>query len=246
MKTAVEFEAIDARQAGMMKRILRAAGITCLLCLTIVPRGPVAGEAPGKKGAVDPDALYLYYLHGAIIEEKGRRPVSERWGIYEYEKILDTFREKGFIVDSEARPSGTDPERYARKLADRIRAAIASGVPPERITVVGASKGAIIAMLTSTFLQAKEVGFVTIAACNDWVFDNIEFDLHGRILSIYEESDGRNGSCREEYFRRSHGISRFEEIMVSTGLGHGVLYRPIDEWVAPAVEWARAPLRSSP
>jgi hypothetical protein len=229
-----------------MKRVLRVAGIASLLWFALAPHGTVAGPAPEKSTTEDPAPLYLYYLHGAIIEEKGIRPVSEQWGVYEYEKILDAFREKGFIVDSEARPSGTDPVRYARKLAERIRASIESGVSPQRITVVGASKGAIIAMLTSTYLKEQEVGFVTIAACNDWVFANIDFDLHGRILSIYEESDVRNGSCRDEYFRRSHGISRFEEIKVSTGLGHGVLYRPIDEWVGPSVDWARAPLLSTP
>jgi len=229
-----------------MKRVLRVAGIVCLVGFALALHGAHEGAAAETKRAIDPDALYLYYLHGAIVEEKGIRPVSEQWGVYEYEKILETFREEGFVVDSEARPSGTDPVRYARKLAERIRASIDSGVAAERITVVGASKGAIIAMLTSTYLEEQEVGFVTVAACNDWVFDNIDFDLHGRILSIYEESDERNGSCREEYLRRSHGISRFEEIMVSTGLGHGVLYRPIDEWVGPSVDWARAPLRTSP
>ena len=82
------------------------------------------------------------------------------------------------------------------------------------------------------------MNFVTIAACNTYVFENIDFNLYGNILSIYEESDARNGSCQEEYFERSEGINQYREIMVNTGLGHGVLYQPLKEWVVPSLDWA--------
>ena len=67
----------------------------------------------------------------------------------------------------------------------------------------------------------------------------MDIDLYGNILSIYEESDTRNGSCEAEYFKRSTGIGKFKEVNLNTGLHHGVLYRPIDEWVVPTVNWAK-------
>ena len=55
---------------------------------------------------IDPQAHYLFYLHGRIVEE-GRRPTSPQFGVYEYDKILETFRARGFVVISEQRPKGT-------------------------------------------------------------------------------------------------------------------------------------------
>lgn len=199
-------------------------------------KGALMHEIPAQ---VDTGAVYLFYLHGQIIEVMGVRPRHPEWGVYEYKQIVDAFRNEGFIVVSEPRAKDTDVHVYARKVAEQVRQLLKNGVPAKHITVVGASKGAVITMLTSTFLQEKAVNFVTIAACNTWVFENIDVRLAGRVLSIYEQSDTHNASCKAEYFKRSSGISQFKEIKVNTGLGHGVLYRPIREWFEPTVKWAR-------
>ena len=70
---------------------------------------------------VSGNAKYLFYLHGQIVEELGVRPTHPQWGIYEYEKILEALKRKDFVIVSEARPKGTDPMEYARKLVAQIQ-----------------------------------------------------------------------------------------------------------------------------
>jgi hypothetical protein len=50
------------------------------------------------------------------------------------------------------------------------------------------------------------------------------------------------GSCQELFsFSAGKGISRFAEIVLQVGTGYGVLYKPLDEWIIPAVQWAGKP-----
>ena len=51
-----------------------------------------------------------------------------------------------FVVISEQRPRNTDVEEYAGKVTGQITALLDAGVPAENITVLGASKGAAIAI----------------------------------------------------------------------------------------------------
>ena len=60
----------------------------------------------------------------------------------------------------------------------------------------------------------------------------------GNVLSIYEASDDIGQSCRP-IAERSPAIKRFEEIRLETRLGHGIVYRPLPEWVSPAMAWAK-------
>ncbi|NOX38665.1 MAG: alpha/beta hydrolase [Calditrichaeota bacterium] len=192
---------------------------------------------------VDTTAHYLFYLHGRIIEEQGIRPRSERFGIYEYEQILQTFAKAGFVVISEARPKGTRVGAYARKIVQQIDSLINAGVPPAHITVVGASKGAAIAVWVSHLLNQPEARFVLIAICNPrtlaaWKQQGVR--LRGRVLSIHEASDPIGNSCRELFSAsRGNGLTAYQEIELHTGLAHGVLYRPLPEWVNPTIEWAK-------
>jgi len=197
-------------------------------------RGKVLKDVPEK---IDAHASYLFYLHGRIIEEKGIRPTDERFGVYEYEEILKTLADKNFMVISEARPKGTDPKQYAPKVVGQIQALLKAGVAPHRITVVGASKGAIITMLVSTLLKNKNVNFVIMSNCNDWVLENFQPDLHGNVLSIYDIKDESGASCRK-IFERASGLNRQNEIMLQLGIGHAILYKPLKEWVDPVARWA--------
>src|SRR4051812_32391537 len=88
---------------------------------------------------------YVFYLHGAIVEDQGPQGVSPRFGRYDYPGILDAFRRRGFTLVSEVRPRGTDPGAYADRVVAAVRALVARGTPASRITVIGASKGAVIA-----------------------------------------------------------------------------------------------------
>ena len=79
--------------------------------------------------------------------------------------------------------------------SQQIRARIGGGVPPSRIIVGGASKGAVIAALVSTRLKEPKVRYVLLANCNDWLIRTHDPRLTGEVLSIYEASDEIGGSC---------------------------------------------------
>lgn len=85
-------------------------------------------------------------------------------------------------------------------------------------------------------MKNKDVNFVIIAGCGV----NKEFlnsvNLYGNILSIYEKSDV-TGNC-QAVFDDAEGINKRKEVMLQTGLAHGFIYRPMKEWIAPAVDWA--------
>jgi hypothetical protein len=187
---------------------------------------------------IDPAARHLFYLHGRIVEEQGPKAVSDRFGPYAYEEILETFRKAGFTVISEVRPTGVEVDAYASRIEGQIRTLLAAGVAPDHVTVVGASRGAVIAMRISTRLRNRKVRFVLLGNCNETVFSRYRFDLAGEVLSIFETSDEYGGSCRG-LFTASTGLSKKEEISLSNGLGHGFLYRPLPQWVDPTIAWAR-------
>ncbi len=181
---------------------------------------------------------YVYYLHGKIVEDSGPRGVSPRFGVYDYPGIIAALKQGGVTVISELRPKNTDPSAYADKVVAQIRAQLKHGVPPSHITVVGASRGGLIATLVSTRLNNPQVRYVLLAACNDGLIRTWKPRLSGAILSFYEASDELGRSCGAAV-RRSPAVTTFREIRLNTGLGHGIVYRPLPAWVRPTLEWAR-------
>ncbi|MEM1137671.1 MAG: alpha/beta hydrolase [Bacteroidota bacterium] len=187
---------------------------------------------------INKNDYFIFYLHGRIIEEQGINAVSDKFGAYKYEKILAAFESSGFQVLSEARKKNTDPIKYAGFLTGQIQRLISSGVSPENITVVGASKGSLIAMLTSSNLQHNKVNFVILASCNDWVRENFDIQLCGRVLSIYDQSDDLCSTC-EPIFQDAKCELVTDEIKLNTGKMHGLIYQPYKAWIEPTMEWAR-------
>jgi hypothetical protein len=186
---------------------------------------------------------YLFYLHGKIIEDQGiPRPRSEKFGYYEYEKILATFRNRGFTVRSEIRPAKTEVRAYAEKVAGEVHRLLQAGVPPGHITVVGASKGGVIAIITSALLHNRDVNFVFLACCYEAALKNLQdtgMQVAGNILSIYDSTDDTGcGSC-QGFFTSALGkkLGSTKEIVLHMGLGHGILYRPLSEWVESVIAW---------
>jgi predicted esterase len=196
-------------------------------------QGSILTAAPKK---VDTSARYLFYLHGRIVE-RGRRPESPEYGFYEYDQILETFKQRGFVVISEQRRKNTDVEKYADKVAGQVTQLLKAGVSPQNITVVGASQGSYIAMLASTYLKNRDMRFVLMAGCSAEPRFLELVNLHGNVLSIYEQSD-RAGSC-EKYRVDATGLSKYKELQLRTGMRHGFIYRPITEWIEATVAWAR-------
>ncbi len=184
---------------------------------------------------------YVFYLHGRIVEEMGPNAVEtdNGYGAYEYYNILEAFRKEHFTVISEVRAKNTDPKTYAHRVVHQIDSLISKGAKPNKITVIGASKGSVITQYVSTFLKNKQVNFVFMGGCfNDVATSMPDIYYYGNILSIYEKSDGIGQSCATIQKRSAAGITHYKEIELNTGLKHGYLYKPMKEWVAPATKWA--------
>jgi hypothetical protein len=173
-----------------------------------------------------------------IVENQGAEARHPEYGKYEYEQILQTFRDRGFRVNSEIRAANTDISGYADHVVTQIKELVERGVPAGRITVVGASKGSMIAMVAATRLQMPEVNFVFMAACNEWTASNMNLAPCGRILSIYEQSDEIGRSCHAIIGDREC-VSGYKEIQLETGQKHGFLFKPLEEWVEPVIKWAK-------
>jgi pimeloyl-ACP methyl ester carboxylesterase len=189
---------------------------------------------------------HLIYLHGRIVqEEQSARPRHPEYGYYELEKILQTFRDRGFVVSGEIRPKSASVSDSANRVVEQIRQLVASGVPADHVTVVGGSMGASIALLASARLKNPDVSFCVLGAClsanvRGLVADEGQGPI-GRVLSIREASDDGADSCPPWNNDLEPGSSLVaREIVLHTGLKHGFLYRPLPEWVDPVVEWANA------
>ena len=184
----------------------------------------------------DPSGRFLFYLHGAIVEGSDGRPVSPDYGPYEYQKIIERFADDGFTVISEIRPAKTDPAFYGKKVASWVDQLIQAGIPARNISMVGASKGGVIAAHVSALLRQPDLRFVILAG----FFRNLESErnlsLHGRVLSIHDASDVF-AIAPDDYFKQSPDLSDGESLVTQTGLGHGLVFQPHPAWYAPAVAW---------
>lgn len=185
---------------------------------------------------IDVSRNYLIYLHGAIIEYQGPAPTSSRFGIYDYQGILDALASRGAVVISQARGHSTDVNAYAGVVISQIYKLLKAGVPQSHIAVVGFSKGGDIALHVSSFLRLKNIRYVLLAAC--WPKpDEAQLRLTGHVFSVYETSDKFAGfSCRPLTDHKDKPAS-FDEIKISTGLEHGAFYRPHKVWVQPVLNY---------
>jgi hypothetical protein len=193
---------------------------------------------------LDPASHYMFYLHGQIIEDEGIPAISPEFGEYEYEAILNKLASHDFVVISELRPINTDALEYAEKVVGQINQLLDAGVPAQSITVVGASKGASIAIFVSYLLENTKTNFVLLGTCHPDMVENLvqnQISLYGNVLAIYDSTDLEySGSCADLFaYSESKGIGQHDEIVLHVGTGHGILYKPLDEWVLPSVQWAK-------
>jgi hypothetical protein len=216
--------------------------------LTLTPTAPPPAFTPDASqfafpAAIDPAQRYLFYLHGKIIEDQGLPAVSPDFGEYEYAAILNRFREAGFTVISEVRPKNADANTYAKKVAGQITQLLGAGVPAEQISVVGASKGSYMAIAVSYLLKNERLNFVLLGSCSPDeipLLEQKQMPLYGNVLSIYDSADNLSGSCADFFtYSTGKGLARHDEIVLHVGTGHGILYKPLDEWVLPTIEWAK-------
>lgn len=190
--------------------------------------------------SIDEAAKYLFYLHGKIVEDQGIPAISPAYGEYEYQAILQKFVGYGFTVVSEQRPKNTDRMNYAKRVAGQVTALLDAGVSAQNITVVGASKGAGIAIFISDLLENEEINFVIMGTCHPddvKILKQNNVSLFGNVLTIRDSVDEFSGACGE-LFASTTELDGYNELVLHVGTGHGILYQPLDEWVLPVVQWA--------
>jgi len=220
---------------------------------TVIPTAP-AMDSPqltstalaaryGFPTDIDPTIRYLFYLHGRILEDQGLSAISPEYGEYQYQEILSVLESHGFAVISEQRPKNADGWEYAQRTTSQVTELLKAGVPAGSITVVGSSKGAAIATVVSDLVGNSDVNYVLLGSCHPTLIDDWKqggLILSGNVLAIYDFADDEySGSC-EELFNLSDGkgLSRHDELVLQVGTGHGILYKPLPEWVLPTVQWA--------
>lgn len=185
---------------------------------------------------------YLFSFHGRIVEDQGKSAFDSvhGYGAYQYEDIINAFKKEKFTVITEYRKPNTDVKEYAHKVVSQIDSLLKKGVKPGNISVIGASKGSLIAMFVSAYLKNKDVNFIFMSACSDYTYEaSPELIFYGNVLSIYEKSDAGGRSCEKFKNRSNATIPHYKEIELNTGLKHGYLYKPLPEWLGPATKWAK-------
>ena len=179
---------------------------------------------------------HVFYLHGMIIEVQGVNAVSDVFGPYKYNDIVDALKATGYMVHSEVRTTNTDFNGFCQKVSQQINQLVKDGVSPQDISVIGASKGAMMAMQISDS-SPHPINYILLGANSDRTEKTFNWKLHGRILGIYEQSDTVAGKDYSYWIDRSSDAKEFHQLKINTGLGHGFLYRPIKEWLGPAKDW---------
>ncbi|QSX29405.1 alpha/beta hydrolase [Shewanella cyperi] len=197
----------------------------------------------GAKVIADMDALpvekaghYLFFFHGAIAEGTDRKPLSNRFGVYDFDAIIAALDSEDYFLVAEQRPAGTKPEDYARKVVAKLDQLLAAGVAPEHISLVGFSRGGGITTQVSTLSSNDKLGYAVLAGCSKPSPNNNKFILHGQVLSIYEIHDDLIGSCKH-LVEQSPDLVAFDELPLDTGLMHGEFYLPREEWLTPLKQW---------
>ena len=186
---------------------------------------------------IDPDRHYLFYLHGAIVEGSDGRPHHPDLGTYDYLEIVDVLEGKGFWVISEIRKRGTTEAGYASLVSFFIDQLKKAGVPSKNITVVGASKGGIMACYVSNKQQDPDLNYVILAGFFNRLKDDERMLVSGRVLSIHDSSDS-NSINPKHFFRKSKGLTESKVKVLRTGRGHALIYQPQYEWVNGVVDWS--------
>jgi hypothetical protein len=211
-----------------------------------VPR--LAALGPTLPDSTDPHRHYLFYLHGAWIEDHGLAATHPQFGRYQYAEITQAFAARGFVVISEARQGPVDPTAYAQAIANQVKTLMGKGVPADNITVAGHSRGARIALLVASMLATPNVRFVIMAGCEkaagSFGGDHEQFlqtrapSLQGRMLSLYDRSDQIAGTCAETFAKAPEGTLQYKEVVLDTGRGHGLFFTPQPVWIEPVAAWS--------
>lgn len=184
----------------------------------------------------DINQKYVFYLHGAIVQQQGENAESSAYGKYMYRAIVDSLKKYGLNVISEVRPIDATMESYSGKVAIQVDSLLQMGIPAQNITVIGASAGAAMALEVAMIIGNRQINYALMGVCSDSSPRKYQQKkICGNFFSVYETSDGP-GSCKDLLYNRTC-VSGFKEITLSMGNGHGFLYQPYKEWLHPLIQW---------
>ena len=179
---------------------------------------------------------YVIYSHGFIVEGDDPRPISPKYGKYDFPGIKQAlFDGGGFNLIAYQRPKNSDFDAYVGTLESWVKQLLSAGVTPSRITLVGFSRGAQLTAFASADLGSVGINTALLAICEGGdLHRDPPLILGGNLLSIYETSD-ELGSCAK-LAARSH-LTSYKEVVISTGRSHGAFFQPLPDWVQPLKAW---------
>ncbi|WP_234567939.1 hypothetical protein [Rhodohalobacter sp. 614A] len=182
---------------------------------------------------------YVFFLHNRFLEEHALHESHPEYGRTEYKEILAEFEKSGLTVISEKRNGNVNAREYALGIVNQIDSLLSKGIDPQKITVVGTSKGGYIAQYVSTVAANADLNFVFVASFRNSDIENIpNINYCGNVLTIYEKTDPFGESSIERKNNSTCEIPHFKEIELNTGMGHGFLFKPLKEWIEPTIKWA--------
>jgi hypothetical protein len=191
--------------------------------------------------AINPTERYVIFSHGLIAEGDDPKPVSPKYGVYDFPGIKQAiFAAGGFNLIAVQRKKNIAIEQHVQQLETWVHQLIAAGVKPTHITLVGFSRGGQLTAMASGRLASVGINTAILAICSQGDFDVAPAPplvLGGNLLSIYETSD-ELGSC-SKLAQRSH-LASFKEVAISTGKAHGAFFEPRPDWIRPLREWIAA------
>jgi len=223
-----------------MSRLYFLLPLLSTLLFSVVAKAEITPSLPET---IDPDRHYLIYLHGAIVEGSDGKPMHPELGIYKYHEIVDRLDKEGFWVISEIRRKNTSVDTYAGLISFYVDQLKKAGVPSSHITVLGGSKGGIIACYVSNKQKDKDLNFVIMAGFFYSLRKDPKMEVWGRVLSIHDSSDTNN--INPKYFlKKSPGVSEERIVMTRERWGHRIIFEPWDLWVKEVVNWSGIPKKS--
>lgn len=182
---------------------------------------------------------YIFFLHNRFLETHHLNNAHPEYGKVAYKAIINAFKKEGFNVISEQRQGNVNARDYAEIVVLQIDSLLLKHVKAKQTTVVGTSKGGYIAQYVSTIANNPKLNFVFIGSFREQDIVAIpEINFCGNILNIYETSDPFGVSALKRKETSTCKISHYKDLELNTGLQHGFLFQPIDEWILPTIKWA--------
>jgi hypothetical protein len=222
---------------GMVCLRIVTFSILLLFSTTLIIAQSISTTIPKTFNTTD---KFLFYLHGGVVTVLGDNAINQsvpEWGPYEYSKILDSLKMRGFHVISEIRKEGVEDSIYANKIVKQLDTLRQHNVKIKNIILVGASAGSNIVLLVAVKMKNRTLKCVVMGGCwPDTYKQYLPLTLYGKFLSVIELTDP-HGTCLK-LFEGRKTISKYNEITLNTGLSHGFICKGYKEWVDPVVQWS--------